>query len=293
MTSTTHRDDRGPWATEVVDVVRAASGGMLFGIPLLFTMEVWWVGSSTEPIRLFAVLLLTYAILVVLNRTSGFRTTADVRLRDALADSVEALAIALMSVAGLLVVLREITTATPLGEAIGKVVYEAAPFAIGIGLAAHFLRRGRAAGDGEDEGERDSDSGQGLDATLADVGATLIGALFVAFNIAPTDEVPMIAAAMSPGWLIALMAVSLAVSYAIVFEAGFSDEKRRREQPGVLQHPVTETAVAYLLSLVAAALMLWFFRRFDSGDPFDVRLGYVLVLGLPAAVGGAAGRLAT
>lgn len=291
-------DDRGPWANEVVDLVRAGSGGMLFGIPLLYTMEVWWVGSFTEPIRLFAILALTFALVTVLNLTSGFRSTKDVRLRDALADAVEALAVAVLSVAVILVLLREITTATPLAEALGKIAYESTPFSIGIGLAHHFLRKGRAEPD-EDSGSDESDAASddasadnGINATFADVGATMIGALFIGFNIAPTDEVPMIAAALGGFWLLALVAATLVISYSIVFEAGFANEEQRSNQPGILQHPVTETVVAYLLSLAAAALMLWFFQRFQSGEPWDVRLSHVIVLGLPAAIGGAAGRLA-
>lgn len=301
-------DERGPWASELVDLIRAASGGMLFGIPLLYTMEVWWVGSSTEPFRLLAILALTFVLVATLNRTSGFRQTVDVRMRDALMDAVEALAVAVVSVAAVLFLLREITFETPRADALGKIAYESTPFAVGIGLAAHFLRRGRAEADeGESGGEQSSGTGgtapderpatsdapdRGINATVADVGATLIGALFVGFNIAPTDEVPMIAAAMGGWWFVALIAATLLISYCIVFEAGFSNEEQRRKQPGILQHPVTETVASYLLSLVAAALMLWFFQRFSSGEPWDVRLGYVLVLGLPAAVGGAAGRLA-
>ena len=44
------------WAEELNEVVRGASGGMLFGIPLLYTMEVWWIGSFTSPIRMLSVL---------------------------------------------------------------------------------------------------------------------------------------------------------------------------------------------------------------------------------------------
>jgi uncharacterized membrane protein len=61
----------------------------------------------------------------------------------------------------------------------------------------------------------------------------------------------------------------------------------------VLQHPVTETAVCYLIALATAAVMLWFFQRFDAGAPWQQTLSHVIVLGLPASVGGAAGRLAT
>lgn len=262
---------------------------MLFGVPLLYTMEVWWIGSFTRPGRLIAVLVLTFVLVFVLNRTSGFRDTKDVDTVDAVIDSIETLAIGIVSVTALLFLLREMTFDTPVGEALGKVVYEATPFCIGIGLARHFLRRGRDEGD--DDGDDDQDRSP-LRATFVDVGATLIGAVFVAFNIAPTDEIPMLSAAMVPAWLLALVAASLVISYAIVFEAGFANEAQRRSQQGVMQHPVTETVVCYLLALVAAAVMLTFFQRFDGAQPWQATLSNVVVLGLPAAVGGAAGRLA-
>ena len=266
---------------------------MLFGIPLLYTMEVWWIGSATGPEAMLLVLLVAFSIVFLLNRTSGFRSTRDVRIADALKDSVEALAIGLACVFVVLVLIREITPDTPRSEALGKIVYEVTPFVVGIGLASHFLRRGRtqpgddaASGDASEVGERS------INATLADVGATLLGSVFVAFNIAPTDEIPLISAAMTPGWALAAVGASLVLSYAIVFEAGFSNERQRRAQPGVIQHPVTETFVCYLLSLLAAAAMLWFFQRWTLSDPLDVVVVRTLVLGLPATIGGAAGRLA-
>lgn len=275
---------------ELVDIVRAVSGGMLFGIPLLYTMEVWWIGSETQPSRMLGILLLTFVPVFLLIRTSGFRTTKDIRWRDAVMDSVETVALGLVSVAVLLVLLREITASSPLQEALGKIVYEATPFSIGIALAQHVLRRGRAQDD-DDNGDRHAD--RDVHGTVADIGATAIGAIFVAFNVAPTDEVPMLAAAMPSAWLIGLVAASLVVSYSIVFVAGFADEEHRRSQPGVLQHPMTETVAAYLVSLLCAAAMLWFFQRLAAEDPYQVSLAHVVVLGLPAAVGGAAGRLAT
>lgn len=283
-------EDGNPWIRELLDLARAAAGGMLFGIPLLYTMEVWWVGSTTEPLQSLAVLAVAFVIIVVLHRTSGFRREQEVSWVDAAMDAVEALAVGLVCVTLILLMLRELTMDTPVAEALGKITYEATPFAIGIGLAHAFLHRGRAE---QDEGSGDKgDKGGPLRATLTDVGATVIGAVFVAFNIAPTDEIPMLAAAMGPGWQVALVATSLVVSYWIVFESGFSSQEKRRSQPGVLQRPVTETVVSYSLALVTSAVMLWFFQQFSPGEPLSARLGYVVVLGLPAAVGGAAGRLA-
>ena len=273
---------------ELDGIIRAFSAGMLFGIPLIYTMEVWWVGSTVGPLRMLAVLAVTFVVLVVLNHTGGFRESKDVRITDALRDSVEALAIALVSVFVVLVILREIDGGTALREGLGKVVYESTPFAFGVGLARHFLRRGRTEGDEED----DDEEGRSMNATVVDLGATLLGSVFVAFNIAPTDEVPMIAAAVSPAWQAVLVGATLVISYCIVFEAGFSDQKKRRQQAGVVQDPLTETAVCYLVALVASGAMLVFFDRIRLDQPvFDI-IGQVVVLGLPAAVGGAAGRLA-
>jgi putative integral membrane protein (TIGR02587 family) len=131
-----------------------------------------------------------------------------------------------------------------------------------------------------------------LNGTVADVGATLIGGIIVAFSIAPTDEVPMLSASTSGPWLLALMAASLLISYNIVFVANFSNQKKRQQQQGIFQHPFSETVISYLVSLIAAALMLWFFDKLDLSDPWSTWLSYTIVLGLPTTVGGAAGRLA-
>lgn len=275
----------GSWRAQLDDAVRGISGGLLFGIPLLFTMELWWIGASARPARLAEVLLVTFAAVVVLTRAAGFRRSADVRWSDVLVDSVEALALGLVCVAAVLVLLREVTTATPFAEIVGKVVYAAAPFSLGVAVARHVLRQGR---------DEDDDGGSAADGdehpTLADLGATAVGALFVGFNIAPTQEVPMLTSALSPPALLAMMAASLVISYAVVYAAGFGDQHKRRQQQGVLQHPVTETAVAYLMALAVAALMLFFFGGL-AGDPAPWALSQVIVLGLPAAVGGAAGRI--
>ena len=276
----------GTWRDEVDDAVRGVSGGLLFGIPLLFTMEVWWIGSAARPFGVAAVLVVTFVAVVVLTKAAGFRRAADVRWSDVLVDSVEAVALGLVCVSAVLLLVREITPATPLGEAVGKVVYAAAPFSLGVAVARHVLREGR-----DDDDDDDTGADGHAHPTFADLGATVVGALFVGFNIAPTEEVPMLTAALEPPALLAMMAASLLVSYAIVYEAGFGDQHKRRQQQGILQHPLTETAVAYLVALGTATLMLFFFGNL-AGDPAPWALSQVVVLGLPAAVGGAAGRIA-
>ena len=280
----------GPWADEITDLARAAAGALLFGVPLLYTMEVWWAGVRATPAQSLVVLALAFGVATVLNHTAGFRQTRDVRLIDAVADAVEVVGWSLVLAAVLLFLLHEITMDTPRSVALGKIAFEAVPLSIGAALAAHFLQESRdGGGSGGDDDSAPAD-GQSRNDTLADLGATAIGAVFVALNIAPTNEVPMLDSAMGPPRVLALLAASLIISYAIVFVAGFSGQSGRREQIGILQHPLTETIVCYLVSLVVAGGMLWAFHRTEG--PWTISLTHIVVLGLPAAVGGAAGRIA-
>lgn len=278
-----HRKNQ--WSNELSDIIRGASGGFLFGIPLLYTMEVWWIGSSTKPAQMSIAIATTFIAVFLLIRTEGFRKTKDIRWGEAAINTVEAIAIGIVCAAVILFLLREITPDTPLQEALGKIIFEGLPFALGVALASGFLS-------GDRYQSSDSDSEPMINPTLADIGATLIGAMIIAFNIAPTDEIPMLAAAISPPWQLAIIAASLLISYGIVFVAGFTYQAKRHQQRGFFQRPLSETVMAYLVSLVASAFMLFFFHKLSFDDPWSVWLGYTLVLGLPATVGGAAGRLA-
>ncbi|CAN5808708.1 TIGR02587 family membrane protein [soil metagenome] len=280
---------------ELDDLVRGVCGGFLFGVPLLYTMEVWWIGSSASPFRLLLVLLVTLIVVYLLSRTEGFRKIQAANEWEAIGDTVEAVAIGLVCALLMLIVLRQITLETRLSEALGKVVFESVPFSLGVALANQLLSDAdsddSASGNSPEHSERFFPEGN-LNETTADVGATLIGAMIVAFSIAPTDEVTVLVSAVTGPWLMLTAIASLLISYGIVFQANFSRQGQRRLQTGLFQSPLSETLFSYLVSLLAAALMLSFFRRIDLSAPWDLAFRQVLVLGLPATIGGAAGRLA-
>lgn len=292
----TRKHDKNTWKQEINDIVHGTCGGFLFGIPLIYTMEVWWIGSLAKPRLIVMAIALMFIVVFLLNYTEGFRKRRNNwRLDEAAIDTVEAVAIGFVCSAFMLWLLQEITPETSLKESLGKVVFESVPFTLGVALANQFLQEGNQNNSIPitHKGNRVSKHKKnGLHATFADLGATLIGAIVIAFNIAPTDEVPMLASAISPPWLLALMAASLVISYAIVFQAGFSDQQKRRQQKGIFQRPLSETTISYLVSLIASGLMLLFFQKVTFADPWMMWLEYTLVLGLPATIGGAAGRLA-
>lgn len=288
------RRKKNAWLNELDDLIRGVCGGFLFGIPLLYTMEVWWIGSLAEPVQKISTFAATFAGVFLLNRTAGFRQTKQVRLRDVAAESVEAMALGIVCAFCVLVLLREITWETSLRGALGKLIFEGMPFSIGVALARSLLtgeRLDRKESEGETgESERQKEPANHNPA-LADFSAAAIGSTVFAFNIAPTDEIPMLAAAMSPLWLLAIMGASLLISYGIVFEAGFTEQAKRHQQTGVFQRPLSETAISYLVSLAVSALLLCFFHKLRWEDPWQMWLSHTLILGLPATVGGAAGRL--
>lgn len=291
------KQQKNVWASEINDIIRGACGGFLFGVPLLYTMEVWWVGSLAKPQLVMMAIAVTFIVVFLLNRTEGFRKRRyTLRPYEALSDTVEAIAIGIVCSSFVLFILREITLESPLQEALGKIIFESVPFSLGVSLANQFLGDSRSANqaDSSNQPAKHSPKSKNYDlrATIDDLGATLIGATVIAFNIAPTDEIPMLAAANSPPWLLVMIAASLIISYSIVFQAGFSDQQKRRQQKGIFQRPSSETIMSYLVSLIASAFMLWFFQKLTFDDPWIIWLEHTLLLGLPATIGGAAGRLA-
>src|SRR5213075_2192744 len=103
--------------------------------------------------QVLAVLALLVIPAFALNKTAGFRGSKDVELDDAIADTIEAVAIGLVVSAVVLVLLREIDLTTPASVALGKVIYEALPFCLGVGLARHVLDPNRVRDD--DDGDED------------------------------------------------------------------------------------------------------------------------------------------
>lgn len=258
-------------------------------------MEVWWIGASVSPLRLLLTFLATLGVVYLLSRTEGFRKVQATHEREALGDTVEAVAIGLLSAALMLVVLQQVTLSSRLSAAVGKIVLESVPFSLGVALSNQFLSDAEDTDDSEAAKPTLSKRffpDNNLNETIADGGATLVGALVVAFSIAPTDEVTVLVATAQSPWIIVMVMISLLLSYGIVFQANFTRQGQRRLQQGLFQSPLSETLFSYLVSLLAAALMLLFFEKIDFSRSWELTFYQILILGLPATIGGAAGRLA-
>lgn len=280
----------GQWRQEAEDLVRGLTGGLLIGTPLLFTMEVWQVGAMTPPLGVLVFLLIAYILNLACVAWAGFRRGGS-NLLNLITDALEATALAAVTAGVVLALFDRLKLDQPLAPTVGRIVLAAIPVSLGIAIANHLISRGDSrSGPGSDDGETPTMST--ARSTLLDLGATAAGALFFCVNIAPTDEVTLLANALPVLYFPLIIAFSLAVTYGIVFVADFGGQNQRRSSAGIFQHPLTETCVAFVVSILVGAGVLWMFGTIGPGTDPILAYSQIMVLGLPAAIGGAAGRLA-
>ena len=258
-------------------LARAAAGALIFAFPLLMTMEMWWLGFYLDRARLFLFLLLGLLILVPLSRLVGFERTGTL-LEDIL-DAIVAFAVGALASTVLLALFGIITPAMPASEVIGKIAVQTVPASIGAMLARDQL----GGGDSKDEEDKEGSYGRELFVML-------VGALFLAFNVAPTEEMILIAFKMTPVHALALIVLSIAILYAFVYALDFRGQAAMPEDAGfltcVLRHGIAGYGIAVLVSLY----VLWTFGRTDGASPAQVAM-MVSVLGFPSALGAASARL--
>ena len=286
MTRRPRRRPENPWLGEAHDLLRALGGAYLFGIPLLYTMEMWWIGTTSTLGRLLLFLALAFGLNLLLAAFSGFRHRRT--LGGNLEEAVDALAVGIVAATLMLLVLNRIGWGDALGSSLGKIIVQAVPLSLGASIANSLFAGPAHEEDGGGQAQYPNPTaGQAL---LNDVGATVAGGVFIGFSIAPTDEVALLAAGLTLPHALALMVFTGLLSYVIVFTS-LHGEEPAHGQDLPFQHPFTETVLAYALSLGVALTVLLIFDRIAWGDPLLGALHMVLVLGLPVTVGGAAGRV--
>ncbi len=270
-------------------LARAVGGSMLFGMPLLFTMEMWWIGEYAARPGLLGFLAVTFVINVALARMSGFRDEEQTFGGD-VAQAVEAMAVGVVVSLLVLAALGRFDSGATLHATLGMVVVQVIPLSLGAMVANLVFSPDSDRVHGTDGGGDDGPGPPGKE-LLSDVAATLAGATFVGFAIAPTEEISMLASGLNIWNLLAMVALSLLAGYLIVFASGFDPSHHKAHQGGYFQRPISETALATVVSMVAATGLLVGFGQLSFDDPPLAAMTKVLVLAVPASIGGAAGRV--
>ena len=259
---------------------RGIVGGLIFSLPLIFTMEVWWSGFIASPGSLISAIIVTYILLLGYNRYAGMRK--DTTFFDLCWDSVEEIGLAFIVSFVFLYLIGEISFNMSFDEIFGKIIIESMIVAIGISVGTAQL----GASDNGDSGMED-DEKEAKPEFLGIVILSICGATLFASSMAPTDEVMEIAIASSTTRLLLIALLSLALSLVILH---FSEFRGSDTGKTSMTAVVRTTTINYMIALIISFILLLFFGRVvDYG--YEVILAQVIVLALPATMGASAGRL--
>ncbi len=259
---------------------RAFGGAVLFAIPLLMTMEMWSLGFSMDKGRLLLFMAFNFVILIGLSYFAGFEKTFS--WKEDVLDALAAFGVGFLTSALMLVILAVVTFDMTWNEIIGKIALQSVPASIGAMLGNKQL--GAEQDTGAEE-ERKKQAGYGGELFLM-----LAGALFLAFNVAPTEEMVLIAYQMSPWHSLALAFLSIVLLHVFVYAVGFSGQEDRPEGGTFVSTFLHFTVVGYGIALLVSLYVLWTFGRTTDVTPDEIA-NMAVVLGFPASLGAATARL--
>ncbi|WP_395674294.1 TIGR02587 family membrane protein, partial [Phenylobacterium sp.] len=256
-------------------LARATAGAIIFSFPLIMTMEMWELGFFVDRGRLALFVAVTATCVFGLSMFAGFRQSDG--LADDLLDAFAALAVGFVTAAALLTLFGLLTPDMPAREIMGKIAIQGAPASIGAIVANKQLSE-----NGKAENAREQRAGY-----LGQLFLMAAGALFLAFNVAPTEEMVLIGYKMSAAHAVATIAASLLLLHALVYTVGFAGQHANEGHVGAFLH---HTLAGYGIAVAVSVYILWTFGRLDDvGFVEGVRA--TVVLSFPAALGAAAARL--
>lgn len=268
------------FATILRDQGRGVVGALIVSIELLFTMEMWWHGWQLPTAWLFVYTVVGLGVVLAITRPVGFRQAEEGRrstVRSAVTDFTELLLQSFVTAYVVLLLFGIID----LGDSASVVTRLGLLFVVPLGFGA-ALANGVLKASEEEPGETDRPFYRRL-------GVFAVGAVFVSMTMAPTDEMPLMAAYASWPRLGLVLVLSVLVAYLVLFELEFRGHAARtadrtvREQAG-------HSVVACAVGLVVAAGLLAAFGQF-RGTPVTVWVQMTIVLGLPASIGASGARV--
>lgn len=270
------------------EYARGITGGLLFSLPLFYTMEMWEASLSLPPQRLLAYLAVTFLLLMGYNKYAGLHPTA--KWTEIITDSVEEIGLGMLLSLAVLHSIGQLNWADhSIHDNLSKIIVQAMPVAIGISIGTAQLQSGDDEKEKSQKDKKNDDVMPGSSTFSGRFILAICGTVVIAGNIAPTEEVQRIAVNSNMFSLLILIIESMILGAVILF---FSDFKASVPISGnglyikILQHTVT----TYFACLLASFLMLWFFGQLSATGPFT-GLAEIIVLGFPAMLGASAGRL--
>ncbi|MCA1662504.1 MAG: TIGR02587 family membrane protein [Novosphingobium sp.] len=261
-------------AAYAVALARAFAGALIFGLPLLLTMEMWWLGFEADSRRLTLFLVVDLVVLYGLSHVAGFEESHS--WVDDVLDAFAAFLAAAIVAALVLAVIGAIEPGQPLREIAGKIAVQAVPLSFGAMIGAKLLG----------EGERIEEQEHWRRSFSGSLFLMLAGALFLSFTVAPTEEIYLIAYMMTGWQTLALIGLSVVLLHAIVYNVGLPHQDARTASTRTAL--LRSTLPGYAIAVLASAFILWVFGRLGG---VAEAASMIAVLALPGAVGAAIARV--
>ena len=260
------------------DAGRAVGGALVFSLPMLMTMEMWQLAYTMEGWRLALLLAVAVPLLVGLSHVIGFEERRT--LRESAMDASFAFGIAAFTSLVVLTILGVLAPGMSGDEIAGKIAIQSVPAAIGALLARSQLK----------SSDDDDALGDRKETYAGELFLMAVGALFLGFNLAPTEEMILISYQMSKWHAIVLVAISIAAMHGFVFAVEFKGGSELSEDTPWWSALFRFTLPGYAIAALIALFMLWVFGRTD-GLALEMVVMAMVVLAFPAAIGAAAARL--
>lgn len=269
----------GPTQREfLIGLGRAFAGAIIFTAPILMTQETWNLGASMAPSRLALLLIATVPTIVLLNRYSGFRRGG--ALSDWIADAFVSILVAAVASAAVLAIFGVIDADMPLLEIVGEIALHTVPGSLGATLARSQLGTSNPLDDPDAPAP----------GYFSELFLMIVGALFLSFNIAPTEEVMLIAYKMSEWQQLGLILASLCLMHVFVYEFEFQGAHDPEPGAGFISIFFRYSVVGYMLVAALNFYILWTFGRTGGVGTGEI-MSAVVVLSFPGALGAAVARL--
>lgn len=255
----------------------------MFSLPLLYTMEVWWTGFVAEPMRLVVYIAVTFVLLLGYNHYAGLHH--DASWSEVVIDSVEEMGLGLIVAGVVLFLLGQLEPGMAAYEIVGKITVEAMTVAIGISVGTSQFGGGderQTKGSAEASAKEEVSFG-------GQIAIAACGAVLFAANVAPTEEISVIATEAGFPNLLGLAALSILLTAMILYYIEFTGSRRFVRADGI-RSVVVGTVITYGVALAISAVVLWFFGQLDGATTITC-MAQTVVLGLAATLGASAGRL--
>lgn len=262
------------------DQGRGVAGSLfVVGLSFFYTMESWWLSWRLPMGHLVVYAVVGLVAVLVITQQIGFQEEAEGRTRRTLsrlgADFAELVIQSFVTAYLVLLAFGILEPGQTLVTVVRMGLLQVVPLGFGAAVANQLLAQSN------DDIQEAS--------FPRNVPTYVLGAVFMAFPVAPTEEVEVIA--VYAGWarLAVVVAISIVTVYFVLYELEFRGQQSRRESRSWPMQ-VGSAFFVYVIGVVVAVTFLVAFGHF-AGTTLAEQVQQTIVLAFVASTGASASEV--